>query len=39
MHFLKERITEIEKAVLRQAKLREEYRKLMTVSGIGKILA
>jgi transposase len=39
MHFLKERITEIEKAVLRQARLREEYRKLMTVSGIGKILA
>jgi len=39
MHFLKERITEIEKAVLRQAKLREEYRKLLTVSGIGKILA
>ena len=39
MQFLKERITEIEKAVLRQARLREEYRKLMTVSGIGKILA
>jgi transposase len=39
MHFLKERITEIEKAVLIQAKLREEYRKLLTVSGIGKILA
>jgi transposase len=39
MQFLKERITEIEKAVLRQAKLKEEYRKLLTVSGIGKILA
>jgi len=39
MRFLKERITEIEKAVLKKAKLRKEYLKLLTVVGIGKILA
>ncbi len=39
MRFLKERITEIEKAVLKKAKLRKEYHKLLTVPGIGKILA
>ena len=39
MCFLKERITEIEKAVLKKAKLWEEYHKLLTVPGIGKILA
>jgi len=38
MRFLKERITVIEKAVLKKAKLREEYIKLLTVPGIGKIL-
>ena len=39
MHFLKERITEVEKAVLKRAKLKEEYHNLLTVPGIGKILA
>lgn len=39
MHFLDERIKEIEKAVLRKAKIRKEYMKLLTVAGIGKILA
>lgn len=39
MHFLKERITEIEKVVLKRAKLKEEYHNLLTVPGIGKILA
>lgn len=39
MHFLKGRITEIERAVLKKAKLRDEYNKLLTVPGIGKILA
>ena len=39
MCFLKERITEIEKAVLKRAKLRKEYLKLLTIAGIGKILA
>src|SRR4030066_1364279 len=39
MHFLKERITAIEKAVLKRAKLKEEYHNLLTVPGIGKILA
>lgn len=39
MHFLKERIVEIEKAVIKKAKLRKEYLKLLTVAGIGKILA
>lgn len=39
MHFLKERITEIEKAVLKKAKLRDEYNNLLTMPGIGKILA
>ncbi len=39
MHFLKERITEIEKMILKKAKLRDEYNNLLTVPGIGKILA
>jgi len=39
MHFLKERIEGIEKAVLKEARLRDEYTKLLTVPGIGKILA
>lgn len=39
MHFLKERIIEIETAVLKEAKLRDEYNNLLTVPGIGKILA
>lgn len=33
------RITEIEKAVLKRAKLRDEYINLLTVPGVGKILA
>jgi transposase len=39
MHFLKERITAIERAVLKRVKLKEEYQNLLTVPGIGKILA
>jgi transposase len=39
MHFLKERIIEMEKAVLKKAKLKDEYSNLLTVPGIGKILA
>jgi transposase len=39
MRFLKERIIEMEKAVLKKAKLRDEYSNLLTVPGIGKILA
>ncbi len=39
MHFLKERITAIEKMVLKRAKLKGEYHNLLTVPGIGKILA
>lgn len=39
MHFLKGRITDIEKVVLKKAKLRDEYNNLLTVPGIGKILA
>ena len=39
MRFLTERITEIEKAVVKKAKLRKEYLKLLTIAGIGKILA
>lgn len=39
MHFLKERIIEIEKAVLKDARIRDEYQNLLTVPGIGKILA
>jgi transposase len=39
MRFLIEKIEEIEKAVLRKAKLKNEYRNLLTVPGIGKILA
>jgi len=39
MHFLKEKITEIEKAVLKKVKLKKDYVNLLTVPGIGKILA
>ncbi len=39
IRYLKEKITEIEEAVLKVAKLRDEYTKLLTVPGIGKILA
>jgi len=39
MHFLKERIMAIEKMVLKRAKLKGEYHNLLTVPGIGKILA
>lgn len=34
-----ERIKEIEKAVLNKVKLKEEYKNLLTVPGIGEILA
>lgn len=39
MQFLVEKIKEIEKALVRVARLRREYKKLLTVPGIGKILA
>jgi transposase len=39
IHFLKERITLIEKAVKSHIALREEFRYLLTVPGIGDILA
>jgi len=39
IRFLTERIKEIEKAILKRAKLRQEYRKLLTAPGIGIILA
>jgi len=39
IHFLKERITLIEKAVKSQLTLREEFKYLLTVPGIGDILA
>jgi len=39
MRFLKERIKEIEAAVVKKVKLRKEYLNLLTVPGIGKILA
>jgi len=38
IRFLTERIHEIENVVLKVAKLRPEYEKLLTVDGIGKIL-
>ena len=39
IRFLLGRIKEIEKAVLKVARLKGEYKKLLTVPGIGKILA
>lgn len=39
IRFLKDRINDIEKVVLSEAELKPEYEKLMTVPGIGKILA
>lgn len=39
MRFLMERIKEIEKAVLKVANLKDEYKKLLTAPGIGTILA
>lgn len=39
IRFLTERIREIENAVLPEIKLKPEYEKLLTVPGIGKILA
>lgn len=39
MIFLMEKIAEIEKVVLKRAKLKDAYKNLMTVPGIGKILA
>lgn len=39
MRFLTERATEIEKVILKKVKLRTEYKNLLTVPGIGKILA
>ena len=39
IRFLSKKIGEIEKAVLKRVKLKEEYKKLLTAPGIGKILA
>jgi transposase len=39
MRFLMDRIKEIEKAVLKVAALKDEYKKLQTAPGIGTILA
>lgn len=39
IRFLTERIKEIEKAVLKKAKLKDEYKNLLTAPGIGTILA
>jgi transposase len=39
INFLRSRIIQLEKAVLKVAKLRDEYKKLLTAPGIGKILA
>ncbi len=39
IHFLKKTISKIEKAVLSEAKLRKEFELLLTIPGIGKILA
>jgi transposase len=39
MHFLKMIIRQIEKIVKQQAKLRKEYEQLLTITGIGTILA
>jgi transposase len=38
IRFLTERIKEIEKAVLKKAKLKDEYKNLLTAPGIGTIL-
>jgi transposase len=37
--FLSEQIQEIEKAVLKRARLKKSYRLLLTIPGVGKILA
>jgi transposase len=39
INFLRSRIIQLEKAVLKVAKLRDAYKKLLTAPGIGKILA
>jgi transposase len=39
INFLSKQIVKIEKAVLSKVKLQETYKKLLTVPGIGKILA
>jgi len=39
IHFLKEKIKTIEKAVKTHIKLRDEFKSLLTISGIGDILA
>lgn len=39
IRFLKQQIRDIESAVLKEVKLKPEYEKLLTVPGIGKILA
>jgi transposase len=39
IRFLKEKIIGIEKAILKKAVLRDEYSNLLTVPGVGKILA
>lgn len=39
MHCINEQIGGLEQAILARAKLREDYRALQTVSGVGKVLA
>ena len=39
MHCLDQQISQVEQVILAQARLRPEYQALLTVSGIGKILA
>lgn len=39
MHCLNQEIGTLEQAILARAKLREDYRVLQTVSGVGKVLA
>jgi transposase len=39
MHCLDQQVDQVERAILAQARLRPEYQALLSVSGIGKILA
>ncbi len=39
IHILKERIKQVEKRIRQRIQLKPEYKKLLTVSGIGTILA
>lgn len=39
MHCADEQVTQLERAILARAKLREDYRALRSVSGVGEVLA